>query len=491
MSSMLWYAVAGLASLGYASVEKRATDASAYCSDSSGTYKLSSITAPVQGSGSPGSESTWKLTIDDTSSGHKQAITGFGAAVTDATVTSFNTLSSSTLQQLLNELMTTDGANFALMRHTIGASDLSGDPVYTYDDNGGEADPSLSGFGLGDRGTAMAEMLAKMKSLQSDLTVLGSPWSAPGWMKLNYVIDGNATDNNLNDGYLTSGGTGSTGYSSAFAQYFVKYIQAYEALGATVDAITIQNEPLNSQSGYPTMYVYDYESAQLIQEYIGPALADAGLSTEIWAYDHNTNHVEYPQTVLDEASQYVDTVAWHCYASDVPWSVLSQFYSANPGVKQYMTECWTPASASWHWAVNFTMGPLQNYASGVMAWTLGTNTDDGPHLTSGGCSNCQGLVTINDDDSYTLNTAYYMMAQFSKFMPPGATVLNGTGSYTYSGSGGIQSVASLNPDGTRTVVIENTFSNDVYLTVSTESGEEWSGNIPSESVTTWVLPASS
>ena len=287
MITFLW-AVTGLAAVGHASPGKRATDATAYCSNSAGNYKLSSITAPVQGSGSPGSESTWKLTIDDTSSGHKQSITGFGAAVTDATVTSFNTLSSSTLQQLLNELMTSDGADFSLMRHSIGASDLSGDPAYTYDDNGGNVDTSLSGFNLGDRGTAMAKMLASMKSLQSNLKVLGSPWSAPGWMKLNGVIDGSTTNNNLNDGYLTSGGTGSTGYSSEFAQYFVKYIEAYEALGATIDAITIQNEPLNSQSGYPTMYVYDYESAQLIQDYIGPALASAGLSTEIWAYDHNT-----------------------------------------------------------------------------------------------------------------------------------------------------------------------------------------------------------
>jgi O-glycosyl hydrolase len=268
--------------------EKRAASASAYCSNSGGNYKLSSIAAPVQGSGSPGSESTWKLSIDDTSSGHKQTIVGFGAAVTDATVSSFNSLSSSTLQQLLNELMTGAGAGFALMRHTIGASDLSGDPAYTYDDNGGKADPSLSGFNLGDRGTAMATLLAKMKSLQSSLKILGSPWSAPGWMKLNGVIDGNTNNNNLNDGYLTSGGTGSTGYASAFAQYFVKYIQAYAKLGAHIDAITVQNEPLNSQSGYPTMYVFDYESAQLIQNYIGPALASAGLDTKVWAYDHNT-----------------------------------------------------------------------------------------------------------------------------------------------------------------------------------------------------------
>lgn len=280
------YTIIGFAAFGHA-LEKRAGSASAYSSNSAGNYKLSSIAAPVQGNGSPGSESTWKLSIDDTSSGHKQTIVGFGAAVTDATVTSFNSLSSSNLQNLLGELMTDAGANFALMRHTIGASDLSGDPAYTYDDTGGAADPGVSSFNLGDRGNAMARMLASMKSLQSNLRVLGSPWSAPGWMKLNGVIDGSTANNNLNDGFL-SGGTGTSGYASAFAQYFVKYIQAFESLGAHVDAITIQNEPLNSQSGYPTMYVYEDESAQLIQNYIGPALSSAGLDTDIWAYDHNT-----------------------------------------------------------------------------------------------------------------------------------------------------------------------------------------------------------
>lgn len=274
------------------SKEIRATSAQAYCSNSNGQYKLSSISAPVQGSGTPGSESTWDLTIDDTSSGYKQTITGFGAAVTDATVTVFNQLSSSTLSQLLSQLMTSAGANFGLMRHTIGASDLSGDPAYTYDDNGGSADPNLTGFNLGDRGNAMAAMLAKMKSLNSGLTIFGSPWSPPGWMKLNGVIDGSTTNNNLNDGYLSSG-LGSTGYSSQFAQYFVKYIQAYEAAGAHIDAITLQNEPLNSQSGYPTMYMFDYEQADLIQNYVGPALSNAGLDTKIWAYDHNTGKENY------------------------------------------------------------------------------------------------------------------------------------------------------------------------------------------------------
>jgi O-glycosyl hydrolase len=263
----------------------RQAGASAFASNAAGNLQLSSVAAPVQGAGSPGSESTWQLSIDDTSSGYKQTITGFGAAVTDATVASFTTLSSASLNSLLNELMTSAGADFSLIRHTIGASDLSGDPAYTYDDNGGEADPNFTGFNLGGRGNAMAQMLAQMKSLQPSLTVFGAPWSPPGWMKLNGVIDGTTTNNNLNDGYLTNNGPQ---YSSAFAEYFVKYIQAYEAQGAHIDAITLQNEPLNSQAGYPTMYMFDSEQADLIQNYVGPALANAGLSTKIWAYDHNT-----------------------------------------------------------------------------------------------------------------------------------------------------------------------------------------------------------
>jgi glucosylceramidase len=134
------------------------------------------------------------------------------------------------------------------------------------------------------------------------------------------------------------------------------------------------------------------------------------------------------------------------------------------------------------------MGPLQNWASGVAAWTLGTTAQDGPHLSEGGCATCTGLVTINNG-AFTFQTAYYMMAQFSKFIPVGATIVSGTGSYTYSDGTGVQAVASVNPDGTRTVVIENNLTSDIYIHLTTQSGQEWSGNVPVESVTTWVLPA--
>lgn len=59
------------------------------------------------------------------------------------------------------------------------------------------------------------------------------------------------------------------------------------------------------------MYIYADESGSLIQNNVGPALRSAGLNTEIWAYDHNTDVPSYPQTVINTASKYVNTVAWH------------------------------------------------------------------------------------------------------------------------------------------------------------------------------------
>lgn len=127
-----------------------------------------------------------------------------------------------------------------------------------------------------------------------------------------------------------------------------------------------------------------------------------------------------------------------------------------------------------------------------MAWTLGSDTSYGPHLSSGGCTTCRGLVVVDTSaKTYSFAIDYYMLAQFSKFMPSGATVLDGSGSYSFSDGTGIQSVASVNPDGSRTVVMTNKFGNDVYVTVNFQSGGSWSGRVYQNSVVTWVLPASS
>ncbi|KFY05345.1 hypothetical protein O988_00081 [Pseudogymnoascus sp. VKM F-3808] len=457
----------------------------AFASTADGKYKISSYAAPVKGHGNPGSSQTWSLSIDDTKTGHKQKVSGFGASVTETTVDVFNKLPPLKLAKLLVELMTPVGNDFGVLRHTIGSSDLSPEPAMSYDDNGGNAgkvDLTLAHFDIGDRGRAMVKMLKAMKLLDWDLTILGTAWGPPGWMMNGGMYVG-ASNNTLNHNY-----------GKQYGEYFAKYLQEFQREGLHIDAITIQNEPLNNNTGMPTMVVQPDESGQIIRDYVGPALQRAGLKTEIWAYDHNTDRPDYPQAVMDIAPQFVNTAAWHCYANPIDWTVLTDFYNTNShikGFKQFQTECWTSnIYTGWNQVPDFVMGPMQNYAEGSLAWTLATDTNNGPCLdTPGACCTCTGLVVVDTvAGTYNFTTDYYMMGQFSKFMPRGATVLAGTGSSTNADGEGVESVASINPDLSRSVVIENKFTNPVYVSLTTKSGETWSGKVEAQSVTTWVLP---
>lgn len=209
--------------------------------------------------------------------------------------------------------------------------------------------------------------------------------------------------------------------------------------------------------------------------------------------EHNADMIldnySYPETVVSIAGQYIGAVAWHCYSIEgdggPDWTVLSTFHGNHKNVTQYMSECWTYLDDSWTQAINSTMGPLQNWASGAISWPMGTDITGGPHL-AGGCDKCAGLFRV-DNGNYTLSRDYYMLSQFSKYMPKGATVQNITAGVSSDGTG-IQAIASNNPDGTKTVVLQNKFNAAVYVTVSFQSGVKWSGSLYKQSLTSWILP---
>lgn len=83
------------------------------------------------------------------------------------------------------------------------------------------------------------------------------------------------------------------------------------------------------------------------------------------------------------------------------------------------------------------------------------------------------------------------MSQFSRFVPRGAINLATTGSYDYGGGSKFEGTAFLNSDGSRTVILQNNFNNQVDVTVTFKSGETWTGPVYAQSVTTWQLPATS
>ena len=126
-------------------------------------------------------------------------------------------------------------------------------------------------------------------------------------------------------------------FYGAYAEYFVKYIEAMKAEGITIDAITVQNEPLNPKNT-PSMVMFAAEEDTFIAKYLGPAFQKAGITTKILLYDHNADVPSYPLSILadPDAGKYVDGTAFHLYGGDV--SALTKVHDEYPNKNLYLTE---------------------------------------------------------------------------------------------------------------------------------------------------------
>ena len=197
-------------------------------------------------------------------------------------------------ERLLKELFTSEGLNLDMVRHTIGASDYSvnasGEPSsYTYNDIESGTDYNMDHFSI-DKDQEVADMLKQVAVLKPDIKVLGTPWTAPAWMKYG--------EKTMNGWYLDYN---NPQIYEAYARYFVKYIQAYQAQGIPIYGMTLQNEPEFTTANYPSMSMGAEEQAMFIRDYLGPAIQDAGLDTRIITYDHNWDQaVEYTGSVLGD-----------------------------------------------------------------------------------------------------------------------------------------------------------------------------------------------
>jgi glucosylceramidase len=191
-----------------------------------------------------------------------------------------------------------------------------------------------------------------------------------------------------------------------YADYLVRFIQAFEAAGVPIYSITPQNEPLLEPPGYPGMRMEASEQTAFIKNHLGPALANARLATQIFIYDHNWDRPEYALEILSDpaARQYVSGTAFHCYAGNV--SAQSAVHNAFPDKSVMISECTGLAGSAFGpdlvWAMrNLFIGGPRNWATSVLLWNLALDENSGPQ--NGGCPNCRGVVTI---DQSTGTVAY-------------------------------------------------------------------------------------
>jgi glucosylceramidase len=376
------------------------------------------------------------ITVDSTM--QFQTMDGFGYALTGGSAQLINGLTPATRTALLRELFSTDSnaISISYLRVSVGASDLN-PTVFTYDEMPtGQTDPTLQNFTLGVDQFQLVPLLKDIIAINPQIKILGSPWTAPLWMKTNT----NSVGGQLNPTYY-----------SAYADYLVKYVQAMKAQGITIDAITPQNEPLNPGNN-PSMEMLAAQQADFVKNNLGPKFQAAGLSTKIIIYDHNADRTDYPLAVLADAAArpYIDGSAFHLYGGSI--NALTPVHVAYPTKNIYFTEQYTSSTSTfsgdlaWHLR-NLIIGAPRNWSRNVLEWNLANDPNFGPH-TNGGCTNCKGALTLNGDN-ITRNVSYYIISHASKFVQPGSVRVE---SNIISN---LQNVAFVTPSGKKVLIVLN------------------------------------
>jgi glucosylceramidase len=337
-----------------------------------------------------------------------QGIDGFGYTLTDGSASLMNALPEDKKSAILEQLFATDKTNIGVsyLRISIGASDLSASP-YTFDDMpSGQTDVDLAHFNMDKAMQDLVPILKKIVAIYPDIKILGSPWTAPKWMKTN-------------NAYV--GGSLKPQYYEVYAKYLVKFIKKMKQECIVIDAITPQNEPMHGGNN-PSMVMQASEQGSFIKNALGPIFKQEGLNTKIIIWDHNADRPEYPIEILNdpEARPYVDGSAFHLYNGSI--SALSQVRDAYPEKAIYFTEQWIGAPGNfagdlkWH-IETLIIGATRNWSRNVLEWNLAADDYYQPH-TDGGCSTCLGAITVNS--AVKKNTAYYIIAHASKFVRPGS-----------------------------------------------------------------------
>lgn len=368
-----------------------------------------------------------------------QTIDGFGFTLTGGSALHIAKMEPGARTSLLTELFATDGKNIGIsyLRLSIGASDLD-EKTFSYNDLPAEkTDVELKHFGLGYDKLYLIPVIKEILKINPEIKFLGSPWSAPTWMKTN------------ND---TRGGSLKPEYYDVYAKYFVKYIQAMKAEGITIDAITVQNEPLHPGNN-PSMFMPDTAQANFIKKSLGPAFLANNIKTKIIIYDHNADRPDYPLTIYrdKEAAKYVDGAAFHLYGGKI--KALSGVHEAFPDKNLYFTEQWIGAPGNmagdlaWH-TKNLIIGGTRNWCRTVLEWNLANDPNNKPHTDRGGCDRCLGAVTI-DGNNITRNPAYYIIGHASKFVRPGSVRIASDSVKE------LPNVAFKTPDGKKVLIVFN------------------------------------
>lgn len=400
-----------------------------------------------------------------------QEIIGFGGAFTEAAAYTLSRISREHRKEIIDAYYHPErGIGYNIGRVHIHSCDFAlGNYTYVEDN-----DTELKTFSIEHDHELIIPLVKEAMDLcPEEMKILASPWSPPAWMKTN--------------GEMNNGGQLKPEYFQTWADYYVKFIEAYEAVDIPIFALTVQNEPAAVQTWDSCIYSAE-EERDFVKDYLGPTLEKAGMldSKKLLVWDHNRDiMVERASTVLNdpEASKYVWGTGFHWYVSE-DFAQVGKVHDLFPDKHLLFTEgCieggvrlgdWTSGE---RYARNM-MGDLNNWCEGYLDWNIVLDEIGGPNHVGNYCDAPIIADTVNDVVHY--NSSYYYIGHFSKFVKRGAKRL-----VSQFDAEDLNFVAFENPDGDMIYILMNTSEDNQSVSISVK-GQYLNLDIVGRSIMTMV-----
>lgn len=376
-----------------------------------------------------------------------QTFVGIGGAITDASAETFAKLPANKQAELISKLYDSEkGIGYTLARTNIHSCDFSSGS-YTYVQ---EKDVALESFTVAHDLKYRIPMVKKaIEAAGGKLKLYASPWSPPAWMK----------DNNN----MLRGGKLLPVYNQAWANYFVKFIQSWEAEGVPIWGLSVQNEPMATQKWESCIFTAE-EERDFIKNFLGPTLSKAGMSNKkLIAWDHNRDLIyQRASTILNdpEAAKYVWGIGFHWYedwtGGGKIFDNVRRVYEAYPKTNLIFTEgcaeSFDPAKINeWRFGEIYGRSMIQDFNNGTVAWTdwnILLDEKGGPNHVGNFCFAPVHANTATGQIDYL--SSYYYIGHFSKYIRPGAKRI-----VAATSRGQLLTTAFVNTDNSIVVVVMN------------------------------------
>ena len=460
------------------------------------------------GNPAPARANATVLTFDETNPANARAkVNGFGAAFTDASAgLLYYDLPPNHWKDALTKLMDPKGGiGLNVVRVPIAASDSTYHATpYSYD--GVDGDTSMKHFSIEhDKQYILPELAYVYSHLNRQVRIVASPWSAPGWMKSTHsMIQGDL------DGR----------YYQAYASYIAALVQAYWDYSTRIPiyALTPQNEPdgktpfVGNTPNYPGMAFSPQAEANFITKFLVPTLHGKPFPKPlVFGFDHNWGDA-YPGDLLDDLQKEgglddLDGMAFHCYGGNGSPALTRLHDDRRMNGKEIsLTECDRSvndrdgSTRGYRSSAKGITAPAEgiekliyafdNYSTTYLAWQLVTKPDGSPNQ-GGGCTgsdwHCIGVATVNGG-KLDFEWDYAYLGHASKYVQRGAQTFH-VGPFGV-GSGPVEPIAFVNPDGTRVVLMFNASTSaetfELTWTKAGASPKAFTATIAPRTVATYV-----